>query len=321
MQPTRKITAEATRVGFTLVELLVVITIIGILIALLLPAVQSAREAARRMQCANNFKQVVLAMHNYESSKGCLPTGIIDMHKVSGFSALKLWSWSAFLLPYLEKQALYDTIDFGAADYCALDAPPYMTRTAIGTVIQAYVCPSDPQGGEGMTVTGSVPLPQAATMDMAAVGDSVMSYYSEIGWPYWIRPFPDTDSMFGAMGACRMADIKDGTQNTLAIGEVTGAGKGTYNGVFWAADNVLSTKDGINGPFTVFGTYGNCYTTGFASYHPGGCHFGMADGSVQFLSQNIIQSVLGALTTRNGPSPANIKNGAPSTEPLVSGPP
>jgi prepilin-type processing-associated H-X9-DG protein len=148
------------------------------------------------------------------------------------------------------------------------------------------------------------------------------------GWPYWPRLFPEADGIMGAIVPCTIADIKDGTSNTLAIGEVTGKGPGTYVGDFWTAANLLSTKDGINGPFTVpggaypSGLNGGMYQTGFASCHPGGCNFAICDGSVTFLSQNIAQPVLAALTTRNGPSASNIaKYGIPSTEPVISGPP
>ena len=93
-------------------ELLVVITIIGILIALLLPAVQAAREAARRMQCSNNFKQVGLALHNYHSVKGCFPPGEYYVYPTPS-NGIFCFGWSAYILPYLEQEALYNNIDFG----------------------------------------------------------------------------------------------------------------------------------------------------------------------------------------------------------------
>ena len=114
-----------TRSGFTLVELLVVITIIGILIALLLPAVQAAREAARRMQCANNIKQVALALHTYESAKSCFPPGLI--WDCPG-SRCYVWGWSAYTLPYMEQQGLYDGIDFTQAWSYAAGMPNVRSR-------------------------------------------------------------------------------------------------------------------------------------------------------------------------------------------------
>jgi prepilin-type N-terminal cleavage/methylation domain-containing protein/prepilin-type processing-associated H-X9-DG protein len=306
------------RSAFTLVELLVVITIIGILIALLLPAVQIAREAARKMQCANNFKQVGVALHTHHAAKGSFPVGAYDMHRVTP-STIKIWSWSSYILPYMDQQAVYDTFDFNQADYWTGES----NQRATGTLISSYMCPSDPQYGERVWVSGSTPLPQAGMSDMCGVMDSTYAY--ETG--FWPRLFPEVDSIMGAVGTCKIDDIKDGTSSTLAVGEVTGKGQGTKIGAFWTADNLLSTKDGINGPFTVPGgeyppNIAGIYQTGFASYHPGGCNFVLADGSVAFLSQEIAQNILAALTTRDGPSPSNVsKYSVLSTEPLISGPP
>jgi prepilin-type N-terminal cleavage/methylation domain-containing protein/prepilin-type processing-associated H-X9-DG protein len=305
--------------GFTLVELLVVITIIGILIALLLPAVQTAREAARKIQCANNFKQVGVALHNHHTAKGAFPVGAYDMHRVTP-SAIKIWSWSTYILPYMDQQAVYDTFDFNQPDYWTGD----MNQRATGTLIASYMCASDPQSGERVWISGSTPSPQAGMSDMCGVMDSTYAY--ETG--FWPRLFPEVDSIMGAVGTCKIDDIKDGTSCTLAVGEVTGQGQGTLVGDFWTADNLLSTKDGINGPFTVpggeypTGGIGGLYLTGFASYHPGGCNFVLADGSVAFLSQDIAQNILAALTTRDGPSASNVsKYGVSSSEPIITGPP
>jgi prepilin-type processing-associated H-X9-DG protein len=132
---------------------------------------------------------------------------------------------------------------------------------------------------------------------------------------FWARAFPNqVNGMFGKNGCCRPADIKDGTSSTLMVGEVTGAGKGTHFGAHWIGDNALATRDGINGPNTIQGgkwggvdppTILGSFLMGFGSFHPGGCNFVLADGSVQFLSQNISQDVLRALTTRDGPSLAS----------------
>ncbi len=118
------------RFAFTLVELLVVITIIGILIGLLLPAVQSAREAARRTQCTNHLKQIALAMHNYHAAVKTLPYGADFQYRRGG-------TWAAFILPYLEQQNVFDKFDFTKPIWDSVNVP------AVQTVIPTYICPSD----------------------------------------------------------------------------------------------------------------------------------------------------------------------------------
>jgi prepilin-type N-terminal cleavage/methylation domain-containing protein len=302
--------------AFTLVELLVVITIIGILIALLLPAVQAARESARRMQCTNNFKQVGLALHNYHSVKGCFPPGM--------FSTPGYWGWSSFLLPYLEQQGVYDMFDFNTDYFGGSGSAMNPTRQANGTFISAYMCPDDPQAGEwvisssGASV-GPDPDDDSAMTDMCGVSDTVD--WLANGWPI---AFPTIDGIFGADRPCAIADIRDGTSNTLMVGEVTGKGRGTRRGHFWPSWNILDTRDGINGPFTVPGgtypdaTFG-CLESGFASFHPGGCNFAVADGSAHFVSQNIADATLKALATRDGTSRRSYRT--PATETLISGVP
>src|SRR5436190_23284214 len=131
------------RRGFTLVELLVVIAIIGVLVALLLPAVQSAREAARRSQCTNNVKQVVLACHNFHDTYGTVPnivsyTPTGGGGTTGGFGAG--WGFLPFLLPYVEQKPLFDTIDFNSNVCCAS-----LTQVH-NAIIPAFTCPSDPLG-------------------------------------------------------------------------------------------------------------------------------------------------------------------------------
>jgi len=162
---------------------------------------------------------------------------------------------------------------------------------------------------------------------MCGVSDSV----DECIGGYALRAFPaEVDGIFGSNGCCTIGDIKDGTSNTLIVGEVT-AGTypdGTPAGEFWAYANVLDTRDGINGPFTMPGSgkwppwsppLYDLYSTGFASWHPGGCNFALADGSAAFLSQNIASDVLQALTTRDGMNHRSYT--IPLTEKVISGPP
>jgi prepilin-type N-terminal cleavage/methylation domain-containing protein/prepilin-type processing-associated H-X9-DG protein len=306
--------------GFTLVELLVVITIIGILIALLLPAVQAAREAARRMQCANNFKQVGLALHNHESAKGKFPVGCL--YPGGEFS------WGTYILPYMEQQTVYDMYDFKTAG--ANYVVPAVNMTASSTLISGFLCPTSPQGQEKVWVTGATVLPQVGRADMCGVADSCFAFSSVPGpWPYNPRPLGEADGIMAGVEGCPIADIKDGTSNTLIVGEVTGKGPDTYVGGIWAGDNFLSTVNGINSPACTApggnfpsGTAGGIYAMGFASFHPGGCHFLRADGSVSFLSQNVARNLLAALTTRNGPSSGNIADHPTlvvSPEPPITG--
>jgi prepilin-type N-terminal cleavage/methylation domain-containing protein/prepilin-type processing-associated H-X9-DG protein len=307
--------------GFTLVELLVVITIIGILIALLLPAVQAAREAARRMQCANNFKQVGLAMHNYHTVKGCFPPGEIYMPGLNG--GFFDFSWAIYLLPYVEQETLYNNIDFtakwGYADSTVKPGKP-MSNIGVGrTRISGYLCPSDPQRGELVSIH-TTPSPTAsdnlAMSSMCGVSDSYD--WMPGGTP---RNFPSNDGILGANRCCTIADIKDGTSNTLLVGEATGRGPGSYWGQLWVGENLYDTIEGINGIHTVpgGGTFPNSPAdSGFSSYHAGGCNFVLADGSASFLSQNIAQNLFTALTTRDG---TRVYNSGQPDRVLVSGPP
>jgi prepilin-type N-terminal cleavage/methylation domain-containing protein/prepilin-type processing-associated H-X9-DG protein len=142
--------SSRTRRGFTLIELLVVIAIIGILIALLLPAVQSAREAARRAQCLNNLKQIGLAMHNYHSTHDTFPMGASKncnsdpFTNCPGYADWRGWSALATALPFVEQQPLYDAINFSFAEeiHDAVSQP--MNGTVVSTVVGGFVCPSDP---------------------------------------------------------------------------------------------------------------------------------------------------------------------------------
>ncbi|QDV34803.1 DUF1559 domain-containing protein [Tautonia plasticadhaerens] len=197
----------APRRGFTLIELLVVIAIIGVLIALLLPAVQSAREAARRAQCTNNLKQLGLALHNYESASAGFPPGIVTTtsNLPDEFSTWVAWSPQSMLLPYLEQQPLYNAANFNWA-CCWYGDEAYVTNsTVVFTRIAAFLCPSD--GNAGV--------------------QNINSYYASLGTTIhrYGPPNGDTTGPFtlynsqSRSGRYGISDLKDGTSNTIAFGE------------------------------------------------------------------------------------------------------
>ena len=310
----RKNAFRQSRHGFTLVELLAVIAIIGVLIALLLPAVQSAREAARRIQCANNFRQVGVAMHNYHATFQCFPPGSTWYKGVQPAScgpiplaiSYRGWGWGTFILPFVEQTQVYDMIDFKVGGHYYYESQNgCLNQAAAATRIPVFECPSDPQAGELVACssafqTGSDPDEDLPLSNMAGIADS---YEHTCDGTYAIH-FRLADGVMANLGACKARDISDGTGNTLMIGEVTGGGRGSFKGHFWVTRAIMDTGDGINGPTTLTGGLpAEDYSrsdVGPSSYHPGGCHFLLADGSVHFLAENIAYETLAALATRGG---------------------
>jgi prepilin-type processing-associated H-X9-DG protein len=223
------------------------------------------------------------------------------------------WGWAAFLLPYIEQQGIYDQFNFrGDMDTYNSPGNPNNSGTPgrnipLGeTKISAYLCPSDPQQGELMNYTYSTytghsanPDEDLATTNMAGVIDS-RSPYCNSG--YVFKALGEADGTMASITSCSMEKISDGLSNTLVIGEITGGGRGSNQGRPWVNYNIWSTEDGINGIDTIPGGAASFgwTTTGFSSYHPGGCHFTMGDGSVQYISQNIDALTLAQLTTRAG---------------------
>lgn len=300
--------------GFTLVELLVVIAIIGILIALLLPAVQAAREAARRIQCAGNFKQVGLALHNYSASHRCFPPGATWDWSKNYYG----WSWSAFVIPHLEAGTLSDSIDFQTAYW------KQSGREAGAYSLPIYNCPSDPQAGGWTEWASGFHLGKTAVEDYRTT--SIVGVADSHRWEQNDAYGANRNGMFFANTPIRISDVSDGTSSTLFIGEVTGVrghcgdGDGWYQHT-WYTYNCHDLEKGINGPTTLPGGRNDSPTgdpidgagypssnrhnelfaeVGFSSWHPAGCHFGMVDGSVHFFTNDIDLGVLQALATRAG---------------------
>jgi prepilin-type processing-associated H-X9-DG protein len=273
------------------VELLVVITIIGILIALLLPAVQSAREAARGMQCKNNLKQLSLALLNYHETRQVFPYE-------SGGAAGNWWGWSTMILPYVEQSGLYDQINFRYP--CSTPDPPgVQNNTLMKTFIAAYQCPSAPPN-QWVTAFGGI----------AGEADAAETKYVAVATS---QSIPDalTSTGDGVMynnSRTTIADIKDGTSNTFIVSEVdfdqdTDTLKTLYPsycpggkcfiGEGWMSQNSVSTGYGINGNTHIL-------NPGPQSRHPNGVNFAFCDGHVAFVNDTINQAVLAALTTRAG---------------------
>jgi prepilin-type N-terminal cleavage/methylation domain-containing protein/prepilin-type processing-associated H-X9-DG protein len=191
------------RRGFTLIELLVVIAIIGVLVGLLLPAVQAAREAARRIQCVNNLKQVGLAVHNYETAVGTLPLGCVVTFDRSGNPVFNGWGITARLLPYLEGQNQFNACNFNLPN----ETPENDTAMRLG--ISAYLCPSD---GKNQVVFVDGGQPRNNTNYAFNRGD----------WYVWggSASAPQSGSPFRANTSVPLASVTDGLSNTLFAAEV-----------------------------------------------------------------------------------------------------
>jgi prepilin-type N-terminal cleavage/methylation domain-containing protein/prepilin-type processing-associated H-X9-DG protein len=206
-----KVRKGTVRAGFTLIELLVVIAIIGVLIALLLPAVQSAREAARRAQCVNNLKQIGLAMHNYESANLTFPptTILVPLPGTGVASWAFQSSWSAFarISPFWEQGSLYNAINFSLT----YSAPP--NTTVANTPLSLLFCPSDPGHHNDDASMGNTGY--ATTSYGTCDGDW---YVFTVNWATGTVG-PQNRSLFGPNYARRIALITDGTSNTLAASE------------------------------------------------------------------------------------------------------
>jgi prepilin-type N-terminal cleavage/methylation domain-containing protein/prepilin-type processing-associated H-X9-DG protein len=306
---------QRSRPGFTLIELLVVIAIISVLIALLLPAVQSAREAARRAQCVNNLKQIGLAMHNYAESRGALP-GADMVFNVTELSALTM------VLPYLEQTSVYNSVNFG------FNYQDPNNTTAMYMVVNGFVCPSD--------LGDPLPSLGGQTNYMANMGSNIV-------WQASIGPnvgMPPPNGVFYGNSATTFAAITDGLSNTTFYSErVLADGNNAIVSpiadVFFSPGFPTTPDDAmqqclavnindLNNQFPLFMgapwlcgqhiflhvTPPNSRSCGFfialravmppSSHHPGGVNVLFGDGSVKFVKDSVNLQAWRALGTRAG---------------------
>lgn len=295
------------RSAFTLVELLVVIAIIGVLVALLLPAVQAAREAARRTQCTNNLKQLGVALHNYADTLRTLPPGSIwtSSGAVTNRGPILL-----HILPFIEQQPLYDKFDFSTAP----EGQTYPGSTTLlgSTIIKTYVCPSDKNFGlfNGRAIHNYT----ASSGPTAHIDNSACSCSSWSSWnTYSLGPYADATNFAGAFirmsTALRLADISDGLSQTIFFGEVRRDCSGHVRGGWLQSNNangLTSTLIPINtntcDDTSANGCQKSCnWSTelGFKSLHPTGANFLFGDGSVRFMPESIDHTNYQSLGGRN----------------------
>jgi prepilin-type N-terminal cleavage/methylation domain-containing protein/prepilin-type processing-associated H-X9-DG protein len=308
--------------GFTLIELLLVIGMIGVLVGLLLPAVQSAREAARRMSCRNNLKQIGLAMHGYHDVWHDFPPAYLAP-PLTGLELGAGWGWGMLILPYSEHRPLYDAanfdLGFGEVQVDRPDFPGglYANNTVRRTRITTFLCPSG-GGGDGPIDMG---------YDSAHFGDSPGQYIASAGWMDSSRSPLQGAGVLYPNSRVAIGDVRDGTSATLMIGERSrNLADAAWAGAFGSRSEPgpLCTKRGwpvkscVGMMFLLMGRTGpstdvlsgsapggnsldrQAGADGFASLHPGGCLFLFCDGSVRFIKETAAPQVVRALASRAG---------------------
>jgi prepilin-type N-terminal cleavage/methylation domain-containing protein/prepilin-type processing-associated H-X9-DG protein len=312
---------RAGRGAFTLIELLVVIAIIAVLLFLLLPAVQKVREAAARMSCASNLKQIGLALHHYHDANGSFPAGS-EFHDDPAGNGQHWQNWALSILPYVEQDALQRQYRFDQRNADPAQAP---VRTAY---VKVYSCPSDvnanrvlpPASGPG----GPPEFMTGAYRGMTGRSDAGVNYYS---WadpvqapslaqnqPAWKGALSIHQPAVARLSPTRIGDITDGTSGTLLVGERTTRTDPSHT-TFWADTyNIYSLSFACPESRTLLGDYQACLDVGGAdvpckygwgSPHPGVINFALCDGSVRAISTNIDMSLFMALATVAGGEVAN----------------
>ena len=309
------LTASKRR-GFTLVELLVVIAIIGILIGMLLPAVQMVREAARRTSCMNNQKQIALACHNYEFNNGHFPPAYNawNSNGLKRYIGLpwdnrggtdyrgNYYAWSALILPYAEQNNLYQEMMLNKSWGCDMICSNGQGLTTIA--LPMYICPSDPGDNFNDCYTSDAGIKPAKSNYVACTGD--LTWYGRINNP----DFNHLWGVFGWNSKTTFAKILDGSSHTILVGErssepETGSNPQNIYGAIWLGAHNTNNITHISSPKVRF--YSCTGRTGSSveyvvngdykgrniasSSHAAGATLSLADGSVQFVSENLDLSI------------------------------
>ena len=294
--------------AFTVTELLVVITIVAVLLGILIPAVQSAREASRRMHCQNQLKQMALGLHAYHGAVRVLPPAY-----PGGFDPYlddKRWGWGTFLLPFIEQQPLFEQLAPTRDGLFHVVFNP-IKRPLLETPISTYLCASDPSESRadnnrdfsGPTSPASTTAAIMFHINYLGFRAATSNYVCNFGafwrpnYGIWSDKELRGDGVMGCNSSVRLGDIIDGTSNTFAIGERTyrnhaavWAGVEAWNqctahGVSMVAGTAYYL---LNSPASAYPyTCDGVGASGFSSSHPGGANFAMCDGSVKFIGSSI----------------------------------
>jgi prepilin-type N-terminal cleavage/methylation domain-containing protein len=279
------------RIAFTLVELLVVIAIIGVLVGLLLPAIQSSREAARRTTCSSSLRQIGLAIAAYQTARGVYPASNTDeLNNWDTVGEIPNHSWGSVILPYVEQQNLERTLDY------KLSAMHPDNQAAAGQIVSIYRCPTY----TGLEFTDDPHYPAGKY----AIGNYVSLGASEVDliWGPGVEP----DGVIIPQGRVRPADVTDGLTHTLFIAEsreermrVWIDGRTAANTALAFEGDASLDRTSLNvSPYYDDGDIVCAW--GPSSMHPGGVYHLLGDGSVQLLRDDIAPDVYVALTTRAG---------------------
>lgn len=299
---------RSRKLGFTIVELLVVVAIIAVIVVLLMPAVQQAREAARRTQCKNNLKQFGVALHSYHEVMGEFPdANYVNLWSSDPTAVDSEWSWSVMILPYLDQAMLFNALDVGPGTFEQAANDP-IRRSLMQKSPSVFICPSDV--GSDINVNRPFIAKTRGGIGLGMILDSTVAFgksnYAGCNGNH------DNDGIFDSGDSTRvsMRDVTDGLSNTIMVGERSSltwnkqppGTRGPWAGI-WAGQE--TSANSVTNVWCLIGLTSYQMNTGapsgvpsstsnipqplmaFGSTHVGGAHFLMGDGSVRFISDKI----------------------------------